>query len=34
MTHSAREAAVQQSLESIKSLQDVRQVVNVIRVEA
>ena len=34
MTHSAREAAVQQSLEAIKGLNDVRQVVNVIRVEA
>jgi homoserine dehydrogenase len=34
MTHSAKEAAVQESLEAMKRLSDFRQVVNVIRVEA
>jgi len=34
MTHSAKEAAIHASLESMKELKDFRQVINVIRVEA
>jgi hypothetical protein len=34
MTHSAKEAAIRDSLDAMKSLKDFRQVVNLIRVEA